>query len=71
MTVFVNLWVHFEPLLGWEYACVCDDLGTEREAIYIKKREYKRRISLPNELSPGNPASKATFLANYHYFSRY
>ena len=65
MTVFVDLFVHFEPLLGWECACVCDDLGTEKKAIYIKKWEHKRRTnSLPNDLSLGNPASKVNFWAN-------
>ena len=71
MTVFVDLSVHFEPLLEWECACVCDDLGTERGAIYMEKREYKRRNSLSNDLSLWNPASRTTFLANYHYFFRY
>ena len=37
MTVFVDLCVYFEPLLGWECACVCDDLATDKEAIYVKK----------------------------------
>ena len=32
----------FEALLGWECACVCHDLRTEKEEIYIKKREYYR-----------------------------
>ena len=68
MTVFVDLCVYFEPLLGWECACVCDDLATDKEANYVKKWEYKRSNSLSSDLSLGNPTSKATFLVNYHYF---
>ena len=30
---FGNLCVHFEPLLGWEYAYVCHHLKTEKEGI--------------------------------------
>ena len=63
--------VQFESLLAWKCACVCDNLGTEKEAIYVKKWECKRRNSLKNDLSFGNLTSRATFLANYHYFFRY
>ena len=39
---FSKLSVHFEPLLGLEYACVCHDLRLKKEGIYVKKREYER-----------------------------
>ena len=48
-TCFIEIWplfssfcVYFEPLLGWKCAYVCHDLRTEKEGIYVKKREYKR-----------------------------
>ena len=40
--LFSKLWVHFEPLLGWEYAFICHDLRTEKQDIYVKKRENER-----------------------------
>ena len=30
---FGDLWVHFEYLLGWECACICHGLRTEKESI--------------------------------------
>ena len=33
---FCYLFIHFEPLLGWECAYVYYDVGTEKEGIYVK-----------------------------------
>ena len=38
-TFFSDLCVHFESFLGWGCAYVCYDLKTEKEEIYVKKRE--------------------------------
>ena len=38
----ILLSVHFEPLLGWECTLICHDLRTEKQDIYVKKRENER-----------------------------
>ena len=45
---FCYLFIHFEPLLGWECAYVYYDVGTEKEGIYVKYWEYKANTWQPS-----------------------
>ena len=63
--------VHFEPLLGWECACVCHDLWTEKQGIYAKKREYKTNSCHISDPSSWKRSFKSRiFLLKSDYFPK-
>ena len=45
-TIFSKLCVHFEPLLGWQFACVCHKLRTKNDRIYVKNMKEASGIEV-------------------------
>ena len=58
---FTDLFIHFELLLGWECAYVCDKLKLEKKVFEKNSQNIKQKIDLYFENKPW----KVHFFANY------
>ena len=61
MFLFIDLCVHFEPLLGWECTYLSYNLRTEKQVFEVNSQNIKQAIDIPVTFMLGIKIQKYIF----------
>ena len=69
MEIFSFVCIHYDSLLGWEYAYVCHELKTEKKTFTVNSRNIKQAIVIQFTFIMEMNLQKVHFYQNMTIFS--